>query len=137
MNICFPNSGIVRFGLMEKKEKDPFTQSELVFHSPVGQDVKHYGGTACVFLCVHCRLPAQPASIPGNLNLLTVFCIPLDLYESRRITLDETSLLLAEKGSCLRAAEEKIPLLKTFEPELRCFLGDKKYEKLVRLTGSK
>ena len=97
-----------------KKEEDPFTPSELVFHSTVRQDEKHYGGTACVFLRDDSKCALQTASLAAGYHpwkLKPFYCIlhPLDLDESGRITLDETSLLLAEKGSCLRAAEEKIP----------------------------
>ena len=47
-----------------------------------------------------------------------------------RITLDETDLMLAEPGSCLRPADEYTPLIETFADELRYLLGEKGYRKL-------
>ena len=125
-----------------KEDEDPFTPSELVYHSTVIKDEKHYGGTTCVFLREDSKCALQTASVAAGLHpwkFKPFYCIlhPLDLDNEGRITLDETSLLLKEKGSCLRAAEEEIPLLITFEEELRYFLGDKKYENLIKLTGTK
>ncbi|MHC1784105.1 MAG: hypothetical protein AB9891_15355 [Anaerolineaceae bacterium] len=61
------------------------------------------------------------------------YCIlhPLDIDPQGRITLDENRELLDEPGSCLRPAETDVPLLETFEPELRHLLGDKAYERLA------
>jgi hypothetical protein len=67
------------------------------------------------------------------------YCIlhPLDLDEQGRITLDETKLLLDEAGSCLRPAENPIPLVETFGPELRYLLGEKAYAALCQQNKSK
>jgi hypothetical protein len=56
---------------------------------------------------------------------------PLDLDEKGRITLDETKIIMEEEGSCLRKSEIEIPLLKTFEEELRFILGNKNYQDLL------
>jgi hypothetical protein len=59
----------------------------------------------------------------------------LDLDEKGRITLDDTGLLLDEPGSCLRPSNTLIPLMDTFEQELRYFLGDQEYERLRLLVA--
>jgi hypothetical protein len=97
---------------------------------------RHYGGTACVFLRSDHKCALQVASQASGhhpWHWKPFYCIlhPLDLDEEGRITLDETDLMLDEPGSCLRPATENIPLLVTFEEELRYFLGDEEYEKLI------
>ena len=76
----------------------------------------------------------RPGSTPGILNPFTVSSTPLDLDEQGRITLDRVELLLDEPGSCLRPATKPIPLLVTFEEELRYFLGEEKYQELLLLN---
>jgi hypothetical protein len=123
-------------------EEDPFTPSELVYHSTVIKDENHYGDTACVFLREDSKCALQTASQAAGFHpwkLKPFYCIlhPLDLNKNGQITLDDTDLLLEEKGSCLRRADKEIPLLITFEPELRYFLGDKKFNNLLKITGIK
>ncbi len=123
--------------LDEREETDPFQPGGRVRHSNVLPDREHYGGTACVFLRADYKCALQVAGDANGLHawrFKPFYCIlhPLDLDESGRITLDETELLLDEPASCLRAAEEQIPLAVTFEPELRYFLGDEGYEDLLK-----
>ena len=65
------------------------------------------------------------------------YCIlhPLDLDDTGRITLDETRLLAEEEASCLVPIDQLIPLMETFEPELRYFLGEEEYLRLLRKHG--
>jgi hypothetical protein len=111
-------------------EEDPFSRSGQVYHSNVLPDPAHYGGTACVFLREDFKCALQVAGETARLHpwrLKPFYCVlhPLDLDEEGRITLDSAEQLLAEAGSCLRPADREIPLLETFEPELRYLLGDK------------
>jgi hypothetical protein len=120
----------------ERQEADPFSASGQVIHSAVVEHHRHYGGTACVFLRSDHKCALQVASQASGhhpWHWKPFYCIlhPLDLDEEGRITLDETDLMLDEPGSCLRPATENIPLLVTFEEELRYFLGDEEYEKLI------
>ena len=122
--------------LDERTDADPFARSGQVVHSRVLPDVTHYGKTACIFLRDDHRCALQVA---GDINGLhpwrfkPFYCVlhPLDMDEHGRITLDETELLLDEPGSCLRQAKGEIPLIETFEPELRYFLGDEGYNILM------
>lgn len=123
-----------------REDRDPFSKSGEVFHSNVLPDPIHYGGTACVFLREDAKCALQVAGQAAGLHpwrFKPFYCVlhPLDLDESGRITLDETSALLEEEGSCLRPASEdrQIPLLETFEPELRYFLGDEGYQNFLRV----
>lgn len=118
-----------------REEDDPFLPSGRVLHSTVLPDSQHYGRTACVFLRADSKCALQVAGDANGLHpwrFKPFYCIlhPLDLDEAGRITLDETTLLLDEPGSCLRPAEREIPLAETFESELRYFLGDEGYGKL-------
>ena len=67
------------------------------------------------------------------------YCIlhPLDLDEEGRITLDDTQLMLAEPGSCLRPADQPIPLVETFEPELRYLLAKQPTSACSRIPETK
>lgn len=116
-------------------DMDEYSPSKSVEHSTVVEDQRHYGGTACVFLRSDHRCALQTAADAAGLHpwqFKPFYCIlhPLDLDEQGRITLDETKLLLEEEGSCLRPAAQPIPLLITFEPELRYLLGNPAYQKL-------
>jgi hypothetical protein len=120
-----------------RQDEDPFTKSQKVLHSNVIPDEKHYGGTVCVFSRTDHKCALQVASEAAGQHpwhWKPFYCIlhPLDLDEEGRITLDHTELLLDEPGSCLRPADNKIPLIETFEEELRYFLGDEEYEDLLR-----
>ncbi|MAT42575.1 MAG: hypothetical protein CL609_09555 [Anaerolineaceae bacterium] len=126
-SLCFQN----------ELEKDPFVSSGKVVHSLVVKDSAHYGGTACVFLNQDHKCALQCAA--ENMGhhpwfLKPFYCIlhPLDLDDEGRITLDETNLLAEEPGSCLRPAPTDKSLLVTFEEELRYFLGNDAYERLLR-----
>ena len=119
-----------------REEADEHTASGMVVHSQVVEMPEHYGGTACVFLRADHKCALQVAAVENGLHpwrFKPFYCIlhPLDLDEAGRITLDETDEFLDEPGGCLRSAVECIPLVKTFEPELRYFLGDKGYTALV------
>jgi hypothetical protein len=102
-------------------------------------DDAHYGGTACIFLRRDYLCALQVAASTNGLHpwrFKPFYCIlhPLDLDEAGRITLDETGEMLAEPGSCLRPAEQPIPLIETFAPELRYLLGEKAYRRLREET---
>jgi hypothetical protein len=118
-----------------REEPDEHTRSGITVHSTVLPDPRHYGGTACIFLRKDHLCALQVASIAEGLHpwhFKPFYCVlhPLDLDEQGRITLDQTELMLDEEGSCLRPSAQLIPLLETFEPELRYLLGQKKYEQL-------
>jgi hypothetical protein len=100
-------------------------------------DPQHYGETACIFLRKDHLCALQVAAIANNLHpwrFKPFYCIlhPLDLDEQGRITLDETDLMQSEPGSCLRASGCLIPLLETFEPELRYLLGENAFLQLKK-----
>lgn len=119
-----------------REEPDENALSGYTVHSTVLPDPEHYGGTACIFLRKDHLCALQVAADENQMHswrFKPFYCIlhPLDLDEQGRITLDETALLLSEPGSCLRPAEEPIPLLQTFEPELRYLLGEKAYRRLI------
>lgn len=121
----------------DREEPDEHTPSGWTKHSRVLTAPDHYGGTACVFLRADHKCALQVAAQDNDLHPWTFkpfYCIlhPLDLDEEGQITLDEAGLLLEEPGSCLRPAREPIPLVETFEPELRYLLGEAGYQALVR-----
>jgi hypothetical protein len=123
-----------------REDVDEFCPSGRVIHSRVVDSAKHYGGLACVFLRDDHKCAIQTAAQKAGLDpwaLKPFYCVlhPLDLDEKGRITLDDTGLLLDEPGSCLRPSPVPVPLLVTFEPELRYFLGDPKYEELLVAHG--
>ncbi len=104
-------------------EPDPYAPGGRVIHSRVVDAPEHYGGTACVFLRADHKCALQVAAEALGLHpwrFKPLYCIlhPLDLDEQGRITLDTRAALLAEPASCLRPAEEEIPLQETFAPEL-------------------
>lgn len=118
-----------------RRETDKYATSGEVGHTTVLPDADHYGETACIFLRRDCKCALQTAASEGQLHpwrFKPFYCIlhPLDLDEQGRITLDETDLMLAEPGSCLRQAEKSTPLTDTFAEELRYLLGEKGYRKL-------
>lgn len=120
-----------------RREPDEHLAGGEAVHSQVLADRDHYGGSACVFLREDHKCALQVAATEAGLHpwhFKPFYCIlhPLDLDEDGRITLDSTEEMLAEEGSCLRPAPNRIALLATFEPELRYLLGDKQYESLRR-----
>jgi hypothetical protein len=119
-----------------RAEDDPHSESGHVVHSTVVTRASHYGGTACIFLRSDHKCALQVASATQGKHpwhFKPFYCVlhPLDLDKEGRITLDETPLLLEEEGSCLRTTKEKIPLLLTFEPELRYLLGTRNCWKIM------
>jgi len=121
-------------------EEDPHSPSGQVLHSSVLPTPWHYGGTACVFLRRDFKCALQTAAHSAGLHPWAwkpFYCIlhPLDLDDQGRITLDDTALLLDEPGSCLRPSPTPLPLLATFEEELRYFMGDAAFEALARQQG--
>lgn len=118
-----------------RQEEDEFSRSGRVVHSRVVKRKQHYGGTACVFLRPDYKCALQVAGLAAGKHPWTYkpfYCIlhPLDLDEQGRITLDLTETMLAEEGSCLRPALERIPLKDTFEEELRYLMGDEAFERV-------
>jgi hypothetical protein len=123
----------------DREDIDEHLPSGRVIHSRVVDQLKHYGGSACVFLRPDHKCALQTAAHKAgrhSWDLKPFYCIlhPLDLDEKGRITLDDSGLLLDEPGSCLRPSKVKVPLAITFEPELRYFLGDQAYEDLLLLV---
>ncbi len=122
----------------ERRDTDKYALSGEVGHTTVVLDADHYGATACIFLRRDYKCALQIAAVEGDLHpwrFKPFYCIlhPLDLDEQEgSITLDETNLMLAEPGSCLRPAEEFIPLIETFAEELKYLLGEKGYQKLKK-----
>jgi len=128
----------------ERTDHDPSSPSHKVMHSLVITDENHYGGMACVFLRDDYKCALQSAAIYHQFHpwrFKPFYCIlhPLYLDENGQITLDDSTSLLEEPGSCLRPADHLIPLVETFEPELRYLLGDKKYAAILERakTGNK
>jgi hypothetical protein len=124
-----------------REEPDENALSGWTVHSNVVPDAEHYGETACIFLRKDHLCALQVAADANGMHpwrFKPFYCIlhPLDLDEQGHITLDETGLLLDEPGSCLRPASRPIPLLETFEPELRYLLGQKAYQKLLESKNS-
>ncbi|MFC1997138.1 DUF3109 family protein [Chloroflexota bacterium] len=119
----------------ERREADQHAISGEVGHTTVLPAPEHYGGTACIFLRSDHKCALQTAADVGLLHpwrFKPFYCIlhPLDLDDQGRITLDDTDLMLAELGSCLRPEKQPIPLIETFADELRYLLGEKGYRQL-------
>ncbi|MCJ7622372.1 MAG: hypothetical protein MUO76_02630 [Anaerolineaceae bacterium] len=117
-------------------EADKHSISGEVLHSSVLPSEDHYGATACVFLRKDHKCALQVAGTEASLHpwrFKPFYCIlhPLDLDENGLITIDETKLLLDEPASCLRTSEKHIPLIITFEAELRYLVGNRAYERLL------
>ncbi len=123
-----------------REDFDEHVPTGRVLHSRVVENEKHYGGSECVFLRPDHKCALQTAAVKTGLHpwaLKPFYCTlhPLDLDEKGRITLDDAGLLLDEPGSCLRPSKLSVPLLITFEPELRYFLGDQKFEEYLLLVS--
>ena len=111
---------------------DKHSPSGRVIHTAVENRPGHYGATACVFCLDDGKCALQVAAVANRLHpwrFKPFYCIlhPLDLDEDGRITLDTVDEMVNEGGSCVRPAPEPIPLVVTFEPELRYLLGDNFY----------
>lgn len=125
----------------DRREPDERCLSGHVIHSTVLEAPWHYGATACVFLRTDCKCALQAAAEAAGENawrFKPFYCIlhPLDIDEKGRITLDDNRELLDEPGSCLRPSDRAVPLLATFEPELRHLIGDRAYERLLEETSA-
>jgi hypothetical protein len=119
-----------------REEPDEYATSGWTVHSTVVPAPDHYGETACIFLRKDHLCALQVAAQASGLHpwrYKPFYCIlhPLDLDDEGRITLDETGAMVEEPGSCLRRAARPIPLLETFEPELRYLLGETAYRRLL------
>jgi hypothetical protein len=119
-----------------REEPDEHAPSGWTVHSTVLSAPDHYGETACIFLRKDHLCALQTAAQANGMHpwrFKPYYCIlhPLDLDEEGRITLDQTELMLAEPGSCLRATDHPIPLVETFAPELRYLLGETAYLRLL------
>ncbi len=117
-------------------EADRHSISGEVIHSTVLSNKDHYGATACIFLREDHKCALQVAGTEANLrpwHFKPFYCIlhPLDLDENGLITIDDTKLLLDEPASCLRPSEKHIPLMITFETELRYLVGNRAYNRLL------
>ncbi len=118
----------------DRHEDDLNFESGKVVHTSVVINKGHYGGSVCIFFGEESKCALQSASeqIGTNRWLLKPFyCVlhPLDLDEEGRITLDETDLLMAEEGSCLRPSEDRVTLLETFSEELIYLMGEENFQK--------
>jgi hypothetical protein len=117
-------------------EPDDHSLSGQVIHSRVISNPDHYGGTACVFLRNDHKCALQVAGDVAGYHpwrFKPFYCIlhPLDLDSDGLITLDSMDELLGEAASCLRPDNNPIPIMQTFEAELRYLLGDKTYEEII------
>jgi hypothetical protein len=118
-----------------RQEPDSHAISGFVCHTTVLPAIDHYGGTVCVFLRTDFKCALQTAADENGdhpWRFKPFYCVlhPLDLDQQGRITLDHTSHLLAQPGSCLRPALHDTPLVETFAPELRYLLGDNAYDQI-------
>ncbi len=121
------------------EDVDPNSPSGRVVHTAVETRPDHYGGTACIFCLEDGKCALQVAAIANELHpwrFKPFYCIlhPLDLDEKGRITLDRSEEMVDEEGSCVRPANDEIPLVTTFESELRYLLGEKGLHDLQELA---
>ncbi|HEY9078042.1 MAG TPA: DUF3109 family protein [Anaerolineaceae bacterium] len=118
------------------RERDQHTPSGWVVHTAVTAHPNQPGGIACVFLRLDFKCALQVAAVQNNLHpwfFKPFYCIlhPLDLDADGRITIEDTEVLLEEEASCLRPASRPVPLIQTFEAELRHLLGNQAYQDLL------
>jgi len=121
------------------EDDDPNSPSGRVIHTAVETRPDHYGGTACIFCLEDGKCALQVAAVANGLHpwrFKPFYCIlhPLDLDEKGRITLDRSEEMINEEGSCVRPAPYEIPLVTTFESELRYLLGEKSLRELQELA---
>jgi hypothetical protein len=117
-------------------EADEHSLSGQVLHTAVFPDPDHEDGTACVFLRPDYKCALQESCQAAGEHpwrFKPFYCLlhPLELTPDGLITLYENDELLSEPASCLRPADHPIPLIETFEPELRYLLGDRAYAQLL------
>lgn len=122
------------------EDQDKHSPTGKVIHTAVENHPQHYGGTSCIFWRDDAKCALQVAAVANDLHpwrFKPYYCVihPLDQDEQGRITLDETGVLASEPGSCLRPADKAIPLIDTFEEELRYLLGDKIYNEIRQAAG--
>lgn len=119
----------------DRKEADEYAPSGEVIHSTVVDDSDSVRGTTCVFRRKDHKCALQVAADAKGFHpwrFKPFYCVlhPLDLDEEGQITLPDFEEIIDEPASCLRSAAKPIPLLVTFEEELRYLLGDAAYEDL-------
>ncbi|MBA3075563.1 MAG: DUF3109 family protein [Anaerolineae bacterium] len=124
------------------EDTDEHSPSGKVLHTAVENAPWHYGNTACVFCLTDGKCALQVAAVANNLHpwrFKPFYCLihPIDQDELGRFTVDTVDALLAEKGSCLRASDETIPLIELFAPELEYLLGEKTYQALQEVAAEK
>ena len=124
------------------EDVDKHSPSGKVIHTAVEPAPWHYGETACIFCQQDGKCALQLAAVANNLHpwrFKPFYCIlhPIDLDDQGRFTLDETHELLNEPGSCLRKADHPIPIMETFEPELKYFLGEKGFQAMQQEAHSR
>lgn len=126
-------------GVEDDDERSP---SGKVIHTAVENRPDHYGRTACIFCLEDGKCALQVAAVGNGLHrwrFKPFYCIlhPLDLDGEGRITLDEVDEMVNEEGSCVRSAPSEIPLISTFEPELRYLLGEKGFSALQAMVAKR
>ena len=117
-------------------ETDQYAISGEVGHTTIVPNIEHYGGTACIFLRPDHKCALQCAAMREGLHpwrFKPFYCIlhPLDIDDQGRITLDDSELIVAEPGSCLRPTDHSVPLIETFADELLYLLGEESYNQLI------
>ncbi len=124
------------------EDHDEHSPSGRVLHTAVENAPWHYGETACVFCLTDGKCALQVAAMENQLHpwrFKPYYCIlhPIDQDDQGRFTVDTVDALLAEKGSCLRAAERSTPLIEIFAPELEYLLGEKAYKVMLEVAAEK
>lgn len=124
------------------EDNDEHSPSGKVLHTAVENAPWHHGETACIFCLRDGKCALQVAAVANQLHpwrFKPYYCIlhPIDQDEQGRFTVDTVDALLAEKGSCLRAAEQSTPLIEIFAPELEYLLGDKAYKEMLVVAAEK
>lgn len=121
------------------EDDDKRSPSGRVIHTAVENRPDHYKGTACIFCLADGKCALQVAAVANGMHpwrFKPFYCVlhPLDLDDNARITLDKMDEMINEEGSCVRPASHPVPLVDTFEPELKYLLGEKTYLSLKQLS---
>lgn len=124
------------------EDSDEHSPSGKVLHTAVENAPWHYGDTACIFCLTDGKCALQVAAMENQMHpwrFKPYYCIlhPIDQDEQGRFTVDTMEALIAEKGSCLRAAEQSTPLIEIFAPELEYLLGEKAYKVMLEVAAEK